>query len=307
MTWKTLRAIFFAYLACGWIDSLRSTFYILDPSTIHDVAASAIAASPGDTHGMITHILANLTATYPRTQLQLNPDASEWVFNNAGGAMGAMYVIHASITESLIIYGTPLGTEGHTGLHAADAYFNILVGEQWAFAPGALETERYTPGTVHFLPRFTAKQYKMHEGCFALEYARGLSFPLDVRALMSDTGWIPLTLPFRLLDTLTSTLDISAFYYTMRIMGREMIKNLLIGKILDSQVPGKGRDGVRITPMPASPISLARRWASLAPVKVNLVVYPLEFSTSFLSLIKEAITSALWTRITNGSRPFNTE
>lgn len=36
------------------------------------------------------------------------------------------------------------------------------------------------------------------------------------------------------------------------------------------------------------------------------MVYPLESSTSFLSLIKEAITSALWTRITNGSRPYNT-
>jgi C-8 sterol isomerase len=122
---------------------------------------------------MISYIVTNLTSHYPSTLIALNPRQDEWVFSNAGGAMGAMYIIHASITEYLIIFGTPLGTEGHTGLHTADDYFNILVGEQWAFAPGSLEMERYGPGDVHHLPRATAKQYKMHEGCFALEYARG--------------------------------------------------------------------------------------------------------------------------------------
>jgi C-8 sterol isomerase len=168
-----------------WVT--QSRWYVFDPIAIHQLAQSAVAASPDSTDGMISHILTNLTATYPSTTISLNIDTntntssphlshhnpSEWVFSNAGGAMGAMYIIHASITEYLIIFGTPLGTEGHTGLHTADDYFNILKGEQWAFRPGALEMERYGPGDVHFLPRGTAKQYKMHEGCWAMEYARG--------------------------------------------------------------------------------------------------------------------------------------
>ena len=89
--------------------------------------------------------------------------------------MGAQYIVHSGITEYLIIFGTPLGTEGHTGMHTVDDYFNILVGEQWAFSPPNLTMERYPPGSVHRLARGRTKQYKMHEGCFALEYAGGVS------------------------------------------------------------------------------------------------------------------------------------
>jgi len=201
---------------CWWLDTIKERWYVFNPTKLHELAQAAIASSPNDTAGMIQHIVTNLTLTYPSNKIKLNVDSSEWVFNNAGGAMGAMYIIHASITEYLIIFGTPLGTEGHTGLHTADDYFNILVGEQWAFLPGALEMERYTPGTVHFLPRGTAKQYKMHEGCFALEYAR---------------GWIPLMMPFGLADSFTSTLDPITLYHTFRVTGREMIRNIFIGKI----------------------------------------------------------------------------
>ncbi|KDQ58474.1 hypothetical protein JAAARDRAFT_128334 [Jaapia argillacea MUCL 33604] len=217
MKWLARAAVLFLFVAtCSWLDTIKDQWYVFNPTSLHQLAQAAIAANPNNTAGMINHIVTNLTAEYPTTQIRLNKDSSEWVFNNAGGAMGAMYIIHASITEYLIIFGTPLGTEGHTGLHTAHDYFNILVGEQWAFAPGQLEMERYPAGSVHYLPRGTAKQYKMHEGCFALEYAR---------------GWIPLMLPFGLADTLTSTLDIPTLYNTFRITGREMIGNLLIGKV----------------------------------------------------------------------------
>ncbi|KAF8147739.1 ERG2/sigma1 receptor-like protein [Mycena galopus ATCC 62051] len=215
--WASRSFILLLLIGIGaWLDRIKDRWYVFDPAELNALAQAAIASSPNDTAGMIQHIVANLTSTYPSTHVKINVDASEWLFNNAGGAMGAMYIVHASITEYLLIFGTPLGTEGHSGLLSADNYFNILVGEEWAFSPGQLEMERYTPGMVHFLPRGTVKQYKMHEGCFAFEYAR---------------GWIPLMVPFGLADGLTSTLDFPTIYKTARITLREMGRNLLIGKI----------------------------------------------------------------------------
>jgi C-8 sterol isomerase len=69
---------------------------------------------------------------------------------------------------------------------------------------------------MHHLRRGTVKQYKMHEGCWALELAQ---------------GWIPLMLPFGFADSISSTLDGPTLYHTVRITGREIIRNLLHGKI----------------------------------------------------------------------------
>ncbi|EJU02620.1 C-8 sterol isomerase [Dacryopinax primogenitus] len=215
-----IRAVLFlSGLYCLWavLDTQLHRFYIFQPAPLQALVREALDLYPGQSstslQNVIDHIVLNLTETHGTKHI--NTNSKEWFFNNAGGAMGAMYVIHASVTEYMIIFGTPLGTEGHSGRHTADDYFHILHGEQWAFEPGALEKEVYTPGMVHHLRRGSIKQYKMHEGCFALEYAR---------------GWIPLMLPFGTADLLTSTLDLPTLWAMVWITAREMGRNLLAGK-----------------------------------------------------------------------------
>ncbi|CAG7853740.1 C-8 sterol isomerase; AltName: Full=Delta-8--delta-7 sterol isomerase [Serendipita indica DSM 11827] len=206
--------LFVFYWVCVFLDSIKHRWYIFDPTYLHELSRDAIAHHGNQTGKMIDHIVTNLTATYGTKHI--NPRQDEWFFNNAGGAMGTMYVIHASVTEYLIIFGTPMGTEGHTGRHTADDYFNILVGEEWAALPGALEMEVYPAGSVHHLVRGQVKQYKMHRGCFALEYAR---------------GWIPPMLPFGYADGMLSTLDVWTLWDQTYVSAREIIRNLLAGKI----------------------------------------------------------------------------
>ncbi|KAI2621681.1 ERG2 and sigma1 receptor-like protein [Hypoxylon sp. NC1633] len=191
------------------------SFYVFRTDELHDVAKRGVEAYGNDTAKIVEYIVAELQQNHPN---HVNPKWNvhdEWFFNNAGGAMGGMYIIHASITEYLIIFGTAVGTEGHSGRHTADDYFHILTGEQWAYQPGKFAPEVYPAGSVHHLRRGTVKQYKMPEGCFALEYAR---------------GWIPPMLFFGFADGLSSTLDLPTLYRTVAITGREMIGNLLIGK-----------------------------------------------------------------------------
>ncbi|MCH9685078.1 MAG: hypothetical protein K0V04_26815 [Deltaproteobacteria bacterium] len=182
---------------------------IFDPAVLQRVVNDNIGQPMKQ---MVKAIASDLHGHYPG-HIDVDPP---WVLNNAGGAMGAFALLHASITEYLIVFGTPIGTEGHSGRHMADDYFFMLEGEQWSFSPGETEREVYRPGDMHLLRRGNVQGYRIPENGWALEYAR---------------GFIPSMMPFGVLDVVTSTLDVPTLTKTLGIYARGVTRELMRGKI----------------------------------------------------------------------------
>mmetsp|Transcript_159 Transcript_159/g.386 ORF Transcript_159/g.386 Transcript_159/m.386 type:complete len:229 (+) Transcript_159:247-933(+) len=191
----------------------KSATHLFDPEVLQGIAVAAIAEGKGNVSQTIQATERLVRESYPARYLV---DEPEWIFNNAGGAMGSMRIIHSSLSEYLIIFGSPIGTDGHTGRFFADDYFTILYGEQWAYLPSSTEKEVYRPGDQHHLRRGTAKAYRFPDACYALEYARGN---------------IPSMLPFGFADSFFSTLDFGPVWRTVVVSARSTIKLLLAGKV----------------------------------------------------------------------------
>ncbi|PRT56149.1 C-8 sterol isomerase [Wickerhamiella sorbophila] len=192
-------------------------FYIFDKVRLQQICQEALASldidAPAQKIMEKTHTL--LKKEYPEFIVdELRPE--DWVFNNAGNAMGSMIILHASLTEYLIFFGSAIGTEGHTGTHFADDYFTILHGVQYAARPNASIAEKYLPGDQHHMPYGVNKQYSIPAGSFALELAQ---------------GYIPSMLPFGMIEVLTSTLDVASFAQTCVLTAKHMFGNILKGKI----------------------------------------------------------------------------
>jgi C-8 sterol isomerase len=79
---------------CLLETNLLECHYIFTPEKLHALSLASIQQHGNDTKAIVANIVEQL-----RTDDSVAPYLSvgeEWMFNNAGGAMGAMYIIHAS-------------------------------------------------------------------------------------------------------------------------------------------------------------------------------------------------------------------
>ncbi len=183
---------------------------IFDPDNLHAIAKRAVGREGRE--AAFTQIIADLQQQYPG---HIRADVP-WLFNNAGGAMGQMKLLHCSLSEYLILFGTPIGTEGHSGRYASEVWDFIIDGEMWCYLEGEFERSVYKPGDGAYLGGGRVKGYSVPEEAYMLEYARGP---------------IVTMLPFGLADSIFSTVDVPTVAKTAWFYGKLVAGELLKGKL----------------------------------------------------------------------------
>jgi len=184
--------------------------YVFDPDELFRISRLG-KDRPFDE--MVRVVVDELVRVYPD---HVDP-APRWVFSLAGGATGIMAVLHGSLSEYLIVFGSPVGTEGFSGRYRIDIHDFVMAGEMWTYTE-ARHGERVItrPGERALLPRGDVKGFRISEECWMLEYARGP---------------VPTSLPMALGDAVFSGMDPTTIAKTLYYYGRLVLGELRRGKV----------------------------------------------------------------------------
>ncbi|MGD1912843.1 MAG: ERG2 family protein [Rivularia sp. (in: cyanobacteria)] len=178
--------------------------YIFNPDTLHTITKKSLDLP---CEQMFETLRTELEQQYPGKI----SNKIEWMLNNAGGCMYSIAVLHASFQEYLLIFGSSIGTAGHTGRHFTEIYDFVIDGELWYFSEKRpYERVSRKAGDKYYLDKFQSEGLSIPERAWVLEYAR---------------GFIPSMLPFGLADSFFSTLDWKTIASTFGIYGKLLLKN----------------------------------------------------------------------------------
>jgi C-8 sterol isomerase len=169
--------------------------YIFDPEVIDECALECIGHPKPEMFDIFGRAVER---RYPG---RIDID-QPWIYSIAGGAMIQMKLYFASLHEYVMIWGTPIGSEGHSGRHHVAFWDTVIDGEAWYFAEGQFEKRIYKPGDRIFVGKRQACGMNFTDGVWAVEYER---------------GFLPRSIPFGLADEILSARDFVAVKQTLAI------------------------------------------------------------------------------------------
>lgn len=185
--------------------------YVFDIETLHAIALQGTGKPHEE---MVRTVVKELAQAYPA-----HVDASlerRWLFSLTAGAAGVMTLLHASFTEYLILFGTPIGTEGFSGRYRMDIHDFLMAGEIWTYRAdrcGVREIVR--PGDHTVLRRGEVDGFKIPEMAWMLEYGR---------------GFVPAAFPLILGDVIFSAVDGTTLAETVWSYGKMALRELFVNR-----------------------------------------------------------------------------
>ncbi|KAK7501892.1 hypothetical protein BaRGS_00006978 [Batillaria attramentaria] len=209
--WSALRFLakcfivlwFFCFCIHYW---LLKKSYLFSEEDVAAIARKYVVESNKEIPGAYSKVLEEFRRKYPGHIL---PDQDiQWIFMNAGGWMGAMCLLHASLTEYVLFFGTAVDTTGHSGRYWANISDTILIGTFHQWKEGALERITYGPGDTVFHAWGEATSVSWKAETWMVEYGR---------------GFIPSTLGFALADTFFSTTDFLTLLYILNVYAKALL------------------------------------------------------------------------------------
>lgn len=194
---------------------LREKSYVFSAEEVAAITNRALEETKGEGHNATFSLVESLLCSeYPGHILPAGD--LEWLFVNAGGWMGAMYVLHASTTEYLLFFGTAIDTSGHSGRYWANISDTVIEGTYVQWPEGSTTTHTYAPGdtVIHLVGEAAAVQWSAN--FWAVEYGR---------------GFVPSTLGFALADTVFSTQDFYLLFKIVKLYVKAIFQELMLGNL----------------------------------------------------------------------------
>ncbi len=190
--------------------------FVFNPRTLYEISQKGLGKSLEQAFEIINDELAKVYPDYVVKN-------QKWIFNNAGGGMAQLKLMHASISEYVIFWGTCVGTEGHSGRYRSEIIDFMLRGEMRCEYEGVFQPEIHVPGgKPAYLGSKVVKHYVIEHDAFMFEYCRGNIVKM---------------LPFGLMDSLLSSLDLRTIGRLIYNYGKLTVINLFLnGKDLGAVV-----------------------------------------------------------------------
>jgi len=155
---------------------------VFDPTVVHECAMECLGYPKPEMFDVFGKAMEK---RYPKTMDFSQP----WIYSIAGGAMIQMKLYYASLTEYIMIWGTPIGSEGHSGRHFTGFWDTVIDGEMWYYGEGEFEKKIYTPGSRVYVGPGQARAMNFTNGVWAVEYARGF-LPFSIPFGLTSAYWI---------------------------------------------------------------------------------------------------------------------